>query len=75
MWEYFADALDMGIFNAGYVNPAQLTDRLNWYGRQGWELVNTFDTQSGSGGSRQVILIFKRFVPTPGTPPVQQASA
>jgi Domain of unknown function (DUF4177) len=60
-WEYIAQALNVsGVFTMGNVDPKLLNDTLNWYGAQGWELVSTFDTAANSGGTRTVVLIFKR---------------
>lgn len=59
-WEYFVHTLDAGgTFSQGNVNPRELTDLLNWYGNQGWELISAFDTNS-SGGTRLIVLTFKR---------------
>lgn len=60
-WQYFTHVVDStGVFRAGNVNPVQLTDIMNYYGNQGWELVNAFDTNAAGGGSRFIVLCFKR---------------
>jgi hypothetical protein len=61
LWEYIAQALNVaGVFTMGNVDPKLLNETLNWYGAQGWELVSTFDTAANTGGTRTVVLIFKR---------------
>jgi hypothetical protein len=68
-WEYFVYAMNVqGVFSSGKVNPRELQDTLNFYGNQGWELVTAFDTNTGRGGSRLVVLTFKR--PLPALEPV-----
>jgi hypothetical protein len=42
--------LDINIFN----------ESLNNVGKDGWELVNCFDTNQAQGASRKVIAVFKR---------------
>ena len=60
-WEYFVHTMNVaGVFSSGNVNPRELNDTLNHYGNQGWELVSAFDTNSGHGGSRLIVLTFKR---------------
>jgi hypothetical protein len=60
-WEYFVHTLDIfSVFSTGHVNPREMQDVLNHYGHQGWELVSAFDTSAGRGGSRLIVLTFKR---------------
>lgn len=60
-WEYYVHTISAsGVFSQGHVEPRELTDILNVYGNDGWELVSAFDTNSGHGGSRLVVLTFKR---------------
>ena len=60
-WEYYVHTLDVdGLFSTGHVNPREMKDVLNRYGRGAWELVSAFDTSSGHGGSRLIVLTFKR---------------
>ena len=69
-WEYMVHTLSAaGVFTTGHVDPRQMQDVLNHYGQQGWELVTAFDTSGTSGGSRFVILTFKRPAPIPVPPP------
>jgi len=37
-----------------------LMEKLEEYGSDGWELVNTVDTNLREGGSNELVLIFKR---------------
>lgn len=42
------------------VNPKKLTKSLNELGEEGWELVNSFETNEDEGETKDVFLIFKR---------------
>ena len=62
-WEYFVHTISLvgGFFSpSGDVNPMEMTNVLNHYGYQGWELVSAFDTNAHQGGSRLAVLLFKR---------------
>jgi hypothetical protein len=60
-WEYYVHTIAAGgVFSQGNVNPVELVNILNFYGGQGWELVSAFDTNSGHGGTRLIVLTFKR---------------
>lgn len=60
-WEYQVHTLYIaGLFSTGNVNPREMQDALNYHGRHGWELVSAFDTSGGHGGSRLIVLTFKR---------------
>jgi hypothetical protein len=59
-WEYRTVKLHTGGFLGGKVDDVELQEQLNAYGFDGWELVSTFDTSLSQGGSREIILIFKR---------------
>lgn len=60
-WQYAVKAMNVaGVFTTGNIDPNALNETLNSYGSQGWELVSTFDTAGTSGGTRTVVLIFKR---------------
>jgi hypothetical protein len=60
-WEYTVHTIDAGgVFSTGQVNPVQLQSLLNRYGQEEWELVNAFDTSNSHGGSRLLVLTFKR---------------
>jgi hypothetical protein len=61
-WEYFTHVIpSRGMFTSGF-DAAELSNALNWYGGQGWELVSTF-VSATNGYSNHLTLIFKR----PGT--------
>lgn len=60
-WEYHVVKRDVtGFWTQGHVDEEALAAEMNRLGSQGWELVSAFDTNSGHGGSRNVITIFKR---------------
>lgn len=60
-WEYTSLLLpSSGWLVNGKVDVQKLTDHLNRLGEEGWELVNTFDTNFRDGGTRDVIAILKR---------------
>ena len=44
----------------GILNTVEFNHKLNEYGKEGWELVNCFDTNQTNGASRKVIAVFKR---------------
>ena len=63
-WEYFVHTVSAsGFLTTGKVDAAELQQIMNHYGNQGWELVSTFDTSDSSGGSRFIVLTFKRALP------------
>ena len=47
-------------WSGGKINAQELADKLNDLGRQGWEVVNTIDTNLHQGASRGLIIILKR---------------
>ena len=54
-------AAETGWFTlGGKVDGEKLSGELNRLGRDGWELVSTFDTNMGHGATRDVVLILKR---------------
>lgn len=59
-WEYMTVLLGATGFLGGKVDGAELTDRLNALGADGWELVSAFDTNMGRGRTRDVVAILKR---------------
>jgi hypothetical protein len=63
-WEYTSLLLpSSGWLVSGKVDVQTLTDHLNRLGEEGWELVNTLDTNFRDGGTRDVIAILKRPLP------------
>lgn len=62
-WEYMTYRYrTYGIFG-GKIDPSEITEALNRYGRQGWELVSTLDPKLVRGGSREFIMFLKRQLP------------
>lgn len=60
-WEYKAIKLGVtGFMVGGKVDKEELDRNLSELGAQGWELAATFDTDISGGGTREVVLIFKR---------------
>lgn len=48
------------------IDAAKLEERLNKLGDEGWDLVNSFDlnhsiSSGGGGGTKEVIMIFKKY--------------
>ena len=56
-WEYNTVKIDPA---GGKFDENTFKRLLNELGQQGWELVNTFDTNQKYGASRHVIAILKR---------------
>lgn len=59
-WEYKTVALAAHGFLGGKLDLTAFDALLNSLGRDGWELVNAFDTSQGHGATRDVIAVFKR---------------
>lgn len=59
-WAYTTAKYETGGFLGGKVDEGELSDLLNSYGIQGWELVSCFDTSLHQGKSRDIICVFKR---------------
>lgn len=59
-WEYKTIALAAHGFLGGKLDLKAFESMLNELGRDGWELVNAFDTNQGYGQTRDVIAVFKR---------------
>jgi len=59
-WEYRTAVVAAEGFMGGKVNEEKLARRLNELGRDGWEAVTSFDTDMGSGQTRDIVVIFKR---------------
>jgi len=49
-----------GWFLGGKLDGKKLNDHLNRLGKEGWELVSTFDTNFTQGGTRDVVAVLKR---------------
>lgn len=59
-WEYKTIKLVAKGLMGGKIDPDQLDQTMNELGAQGWELGAAFDTDVAGGGTRDVIVIFKR---------------
>jgi hypothetical protein len=60
-WEYTMLMLPAkGFFIGGIIDAQKLTDNLNRLGKEGWELVNVFDTNMDRGQTRDVFAVLKR---------------
>jgi hypothetical protein len=59
-WEYKTVQLGATGLMGGEVDEAQLDRMMNELGAQGWELGAAFDTGAAGGGTRDVVVIFKR---------------
>lgn len=59
-WEYKSVALAAHGFLGGKLDLVAFDALLNTLGRDGWELVNAFDTNYGQGATRDVVAVFKR---------------
>lgn len=61
-WEYrvFVLPTETAFFTGARFDEAELEQEANRLGRQGWELVTAFDTNRAQGGTRDIVLLFKR---------------
>ncbi len=60
-YEYSTVVFDTTAFFIGSkLNHERFHEKLNEYGREGWELVNALDLNRGNGVTYEVIAIFKR---------------
>jgi hypothetical protein len=59
-WEYKSVALAAHGFLGGKLDLVAFDALLNSLGRDGWELVNAFDTNQSHGATRDVVAVFKR---------------
>jgi len=61
-WEYRSLRFDFNGFlkSAGQFEGEHFREHANKLGRQGWEMVNTFDTNHYDGDTRFIVAIFKR---------------
>ncbi len=46
----------------GEIDAERFTEDLNRMGRDGWELVNSFDLNIGTGASKNIVSLFKRMI-------------
>jgi hypothetical protein len=61
-WEYRTIKVETKGFAGGILDQSKLESALNELGRDGWELVSTFDTNMLQGTTREVIGVLKRAV-------------
>jgi len=59
-FEYHLQKYDATGFWGGKVDLGQMDIEFNRLGRDGWELVSIFDTNSSPGQSRWIVATFKR---------------
>jgi hypothetical protein len=60
-WEYKTVKLGVAGFWGGVgLDTDKTDDFINQFGKEGWELVSTFDLNHIQDSSKEVILIFKR---------------
>jgi hypothetical protein len=59
-WEYKTLFLNTTGFLGGKLDQAAFDKELASFGRDGWELVSIFDTNSYEGATRLVVAVFKR---------------
>ena len=59
-WEYKTLKVASKGLWGGKVDEAQLDRTMNELGAKGWELAAAFDTDIAGGGTRDVLVIFKR---------------
>ncbi len=59
-WEYKTLKLQPKGLMGGKVDEVQLDRTINELGAQGWELAAAFDTDVAGGGTRDMVIIFKR---------------
>ena len=64
-WEYRTLQFDFNGFfkSSGQFEGQEFTDEACRLGLEGWELVNTFDTNHLDGDTRFIIAVFKRPLP------------
>ena len=59
-WQYKTIKLATKGLLGGKFDESELDEQMNELGRQEWELVGAFDTNQGSGESRDIVIIFKK---------------
>ena len=59
-WEYRTLKVNCKGFFGGKFDEGRLDEMLNDLGRDGWELVSSFDTNELYGSTRYMVFTFKR---------------
>jgi hypothetical protein len=59
-WEYKSIVIDVAGWLGPDVKPETIDTALDANGREGWELVNAFDVNTGHGRTTAIVAIFKR---------------
>jgi hypothetical protein len=60
-WEYHTEVFDFRRWNsAGHFDGEAFTSRANTLGWEGWELVNSMDTNFNQGATFWIVAVFKR---------------
>ena len=59
-FEYMMLKADDEGFWVAKINYQSLTDKLNYLGAQGWELVTSLDVNREQGSTKEVVLLLKR---------------
>ena len=59
-WEYKTLKIGTTGLFGGKFDEAKLDQTMNESGGQGWELASAFNTDLAGGGTKDVVLIFKR---------------
>jgi hypothetical protein len=59
-WEYHIYTLRAEGFTGGKIDTESMDREINALGTDGWQLVSTVDTNYSGGGTRNIVLIFKR---------------
>jgi hypothetical protein len=59
-WEYHTEEFEAKGFMGGILDVNEFQNRLNALGKEGWELVNCFDTNMNQGQTRYILAVLKR---------------
>jgi hypothetical protein len=59
-WEYKTVKMATSGLLGGKLNTEEFDRTLNELGRDGWDLISAFDTNQGSGQTRDVVAVLKR---------------
>lgn len=59
-WEYKTVKVPTTGFMGGTLDCAELSEKLNFLGEEGWEVITSLVTNQGNGYSKEVVVILKR---------------